>query len=105
MLRTLLAERFGLRIRIENRDQPVYELVVATTNGRLGPKLLKSTTDCKVERCGSAGTTSSFSGKGATIQDLMDQALFAATGRRIVNTTGLTGTFDIDIEWNPEGLG
>ena len=45
MLRTLLAERFKLRVHREERDIPVYALVVART-GHLGPELRSSTVDC-----------------------------------------------------------
>jgi uncharacterized protein (TIGR03435 family) len=41
MLKALLAERFGLRIRRENKELPVYALVVA----RGGPKLKESPAD------------------------------------------------------------
>lgn len=39
MLRTLLAERFGLRARTEPRELPVYEIHLARSDRRLGPNL------------------------------------------------------------------
>jgi uncharacterized protein (TIGR03435 family) len=45
MLRTLLAERFTLVVHTEMRGQPVYALVVDSSDGRLGPKL-KPSTEC-----------------------------------------------------------
>jgi uncharacterized protein (TIGR03435 family) len=45
MLRTLLADRFKLRVHRETRDLPVYALTVVR-EGRLGPSLRPSTTDC-----------------------------------------------------------
>ncbi len=45
-LRALLAERFGLAVRNEMREMPIYNLVVARSDGRLGPKLTPSTTPC-----------------------------------------------------------
>jgi len=45
MLRTLLADRFKLRARIEMRDVPIYALVLAR-DGRLGPRLKPSDVDC-----------------------------------------------------------
>jgi uncharacterized protein (TIGR03435 family) len=47
MLRTLLAERFKLRVHREKRDLPVYALTVARS-GQLGPGLRSSTVDCAV---------------------------------------------------------
>jgi uncharacterized protein (TIGR03435 family) len=46
MLRTLLAERFKLDVRWSSRDMPVYSLVVARRDRRLGPALKPSTADC-----------------------------------------------------------
>jgi uncharacterized protein (TIGR03435 family) len=46
MLRTLLADRFGLRTHTEKRDVPVYAVTVVK-EGSLGPKLRPSTTNCR----------------------------------------------------------
>ena len=47
MLRGLLAERFKLRVHGETRETPIYALVMARTDGKLGPKLSKSADDCE----------------------------------------------------------
>jgi uncharacterized protein (TIGR03435 family) len=46
MLRGLLADRFKLKSHAETREVPIYALVVARDNGRLGPKLKASTDTC-----------------------------------------------------------
>ena len=46
MLRGLLADRFSLKAHIETREVPIYELVVARGDGRLGPKMKASTDTC-----------------------------------------------------------
>src|SRR5690242_18956505 len=45
MARTLLADRFKLKTHREMRDLPTYALVLARSDGKLGPKLEKSTLD------------------------------------------------------------
>jgi uncharacterized protein (TIGR03435 family) len=46
MVRTMLADRFKLSAHYEDRDQPVYDLVVARKDGRLGPAMKPSEADC-----------------------------------------------------------
>ena len=46
MLRTLLAERFGLRTHSETRQQSLHVLTVARTDRRLGPRLKPTTPEC-----------------------------------------------------------
>ena len=46
LVKNLLIERFGLKAHTEPRDMRVYELVVARSDGRLGPDLKPSTSDC-----------------------------------------------------------
>jgi uncharacterized protein (TIGR03435 family) len=47
MLRGLLAERFKLKLHGETRETQIYALLLARNDGRLGPKLSKSTDDCE----------------------------------------------------------
>jgi uncharacterized protein (TIGR03435 family) len=46
MLRALLAERFKLVVRTENREMPIYALVLARSDGKFGPQLQKAAIDC-----------------------------------------------------------
>ena len=46
MLRAMLAERFNLAVHFEKREQPVFDLVLARRDGRLGPRLKPIDTDC-----------------------------------------------------------
>jgi uncharacterized protein (TIGR03435 family) len=47
MLRGLLADRFKLKVHAETRETQVYALVLARSDGKLGPKLSKSADDCE----------------------------------------------------------
>jgi uncharacterized protein (TIGR03435 family) len=46
MVRAMLSDRFKLAVRIETRDQPVYDLIVARADKRLGPMIKPSEVDC-----------------------------------------------------------
>jgi uncharacterized protein (TIGR03435 family) len=46
LLKTLLAERFKLKVHTETREVPIYALVVSREDGRLGAKLKPSADDC-----------------------------------------------------------
>jgi uncharacterized protein (TIGR03435 family) len=122
MLRTLLADRFGLRTHRETRDLPIYSLVMARKDGALGPQLVRSSIDCKQwiaekrPQMG-AGTASPVAPGGKrpvcmtlatrrfitagtrTMNDLLGP-LQAMTGRPVVDRTGLTGAFDFDLQWS-----
>jgi uncharacterized protein (TIGR03435 family) len=50
MLRALLADRFGLVIRNETRELPIYEMKLARSDGRLGPNIKPSAIDCPTVR-------------------------------------------------------
>ena len=47
MIRALLIERFKLVTHRETKEAPIYELVMARSDGRLGSKLSKTTDDCE----------------------------------------------------------
>jgi len=46
MLRTLLADRFKLKVHTETREMPISALVIARSDGTLGRNLKPSTDDC-----------------------------------------------------------
>jgi uncharacterized protein (TIGR03435 family) len=47
MLKSLLAERFGLRVHVETRQAPLHTLILARDDGRLGPGLKRTSPECE----------------------------------------------------------
>jgi uncharacterized protein (TIGR03435 family) len=112
MLRTLLAERFKLVAHTEKREQPVYALVTARADRRLGPNLKPSTLNCsgqpdQSERCAVGG---SFTGSGGTLKGVGQPLAVLAThvstavDRIVQDRTGLAGAFDFELAWSGGGL-
>ena len=110
MIRALLADRFKLVMRVEQRTMPVYALTVA--NG--GPNLQKSTiaeTDCIFDTGIPDGCHNFIMGRGhpfraraITMDDLV-QYMENWTDLPVVNHTGLNGLFAVGTEgWNPMRL-
>jgi len=95
MLRTLLADRFKLKIRVESKDLPVYALVI----GKNGSKLKESTlaADKPVQMINGmtrfANPRCSMATFAIVLSSLLD--------RPVIDRTGLSGTFDIDLTFQP----
>jgi len=114
MLQTLLGERFKLAVHTEMRQADVYALRLARADGRLGPNLRPAVADCRAliaadekptpgkHPCGTVGTNSPpWHVRGVPITQLL--VLQIDLGRPIVDKTGLTGSFDFDLNWTPRG--
>lgn len=135
MLRTLLAERFKLVARTEMREQPVYALVLARADGRLGPNLrasrecLKGGTASGPRGFGQGadgrgagvpplqpgqqmgcGMRSMSDGRGSVIQGgartiaEIARSLDGRAGRTVIDRTGLTGAYDVDLRFAPSNV-
>ncbi len=93
MLQGLLAERFGLQVRHEKKEMPVFVLTVA----KGGPKLHKSEHPDGRFRMGRGHVQ----GEGVSLEDFA-AALAGRVGRQILDETHLAGAFDIELNWTPE---
>lgn len=108
MLQALLAERFKLLAHRETKELPVYALVVAKN----GPKFEEAKPgdrypDGIKAPDGRPGAGMMFTnrgqvtGQGLPIANLVRQ-LSLELGRTVVDTTGLTGTYDFTLKWTPD---
>jgi uncharacterized protein (TIGR03435 family) len=106
-MRTLLADRFHLVVTREMREVPMWALVLARSDGRLGPMLKRDSTDCspaaiaaRVAGSMSGASAPAFCGMrvntgriqfGGPLSSFASQ--FAPDGRSTVDRTGLTGNW------------
>jgi uncharacterized protein (TIGR03435 family) len=109
MVRTLLADRFKLAVHHETRELPIYALLLARNDGRLGPKLQPSTCvagrrppgDATAQPCGFRPGPGIFVSGGVPIA-MLATFVSSAVRRSVVDRTGLDGNFDIDLHWLPD---
>jgi uncharacterized protein (TIGR03435 family) len=94
MLRALLAERCKLAVHPETRDQAAYGITIA----KGGPKL--KSYDPNNLGNGNRGGPGHLELHNATVGQL-GNSLYSELGRFVVDTTGLTGTYDIVLDWTP----
>lgn len=105
-LQSLLRDRFKLAAHKEEKKVPVFWLVRARNDGRLGPKLHKSTADCPRLSpplvCIMKRTPTSVITGGSSMTAFAN-AFSEITGRIVFDRTGLTGLFEADLRWTPDG--
>jgi uncharacterized protein (TIGR03435 family) len=108
MLQPALADRFKLKVHNETKQLPVYELVVVKS----GSKLKEATPGDKYANgfkgpngAGGAGmmrmAPGQLTGQGipiGTVVNMLAQQLH----QTIIDKTGLTGKYDLELNWTPE---
>jgi len=115
MMRALLADRFKLTVHTETKEQPIYALVLARVDKKLGPQIKESTLDCASsaqpapsKECGMNTNLSNgggdMKGGGLTLADLAGWLAGFVTDRMVIDRTGLTGQFDFELRWTPQNL-
>lgn len=117
MLRALLAERFALKVHTETREMPVFDMVIANSEGKLGPQLVKSTCvrpgpngqapvlPAGAVACAPLRLIPSPDGPTAIAQGILMSELagtlsgFPEIARQVRDKTGLTDAYDLKISW------
>jgi uncharacterized protein (TIGR03435 family) len=129
MLRNLLAERFQLGVHAEAREMPVYGLVRARRDGKLGPRLQPVSEMCAAKvagfiagrrrptmddlarpgqplPCGALRMSpDNIESGGATMAQLAEWLSGPRmSGRLVQDRTALTGIYSVSLRWTPSGL-
>ena len=119
MLQTMLSERFDVVAHRESRERPIFALVKARSDGRLGSELRPATVDCAAlaaanggrvapsptdtplparPTCGTRFSPGLVVSRGMAI-DRLAANLSALVGRIVIDGTELTGSYDFDLQW------
>ena len=129
-LRALLAERFNLKVRIEVQRRPIYELVMARADRRLGSNLTPSKGGCRsafqrepvntallnikpadgepqpLPPCGLGISPTIITTTNMPMTDLVRIiGMRPEINTTVIDRTGLTGNFDFRIGGAPEPMG
>ena len=115
MMRNLLRERFNLVARLENRERDVYLLTRTRDGSPITPQMTPSPLNCSdpmvrqkalalpprtdgLPYCGFANEGGRVYA-GSMTMETFALVLGPISGRPVVNRTGLTGGFDVKLEW------
>jgi uncharacterized protein (TIGR03435 family) len=101
MTQNLLKERFKVELHREQKEMAVLELVLARSDGRLGPNVHEvERTPCnKDSPCGFYPRPGPGKETGRKVNmESIGSIAGERLGRRVIDKTGLTGLFDVDLE-------
>jgi uncharacterized protein (TIGR03435 family) len=115
MLKSLIEDRFAVKLHTETRMMRAFALTLARKDGRLGPRLVESTAECARggiadaaaaaqsadKWCGFRHTPGRFDARNVTTADMSTYfASDPALKRPIEDRTHLTGRYDFTLEYN-----
>jgi len=114
MMRALLGERFKLKTHTDTRPVAGFALVRARQDGRLGPQLSPHPEPCPAQsaqadadrgglsRCGRMSGSDRVIRMSARPMTDLAMLLSRRLARPVVDRTGLTGLFDVRLEWTED---
>jgi uncharacterized protein (TIGR03435 family) len=121
LLQSLLADRFKLSFHRETQQLPVYELTRAGGNTKLQQTKegtctvyeldapppsdadVRGTTSCGFLKTSLSGINRALDGKGVSMATLASN-IARSLRRAVIDKTGLTGTYDLHLEWTDAPL-
>jgi uncharacterized protein (TIGR03435 family) len=130
MMLNLLKDRFQLATHLDTREQPIFHLVMARSDGRLGPALTPTSAECRAtieerqaaakrggppaplpplpdpngpQPCGVGRTAPGLVAHSGRLIAQLVPTLSDLTGRPVIDKTGLTGLYDFTLTFAYEG--
>ncbi len=119
-VKSMLKDRFKLVTHVETREQPMFALVLARRDGKLGEKITPSTSDCTPTGPNGRGRGQAAPGApgerpkcgfmigpgrimiGGQTMAAIAQNLSRFAGGIVVDKTGLAGAYDIELTYAPD---
>jgi bla regulator protein blaR1 len=118
MMRAMMADRFKLAAHYEPKEIDSFALMLAREDGKLGPQIHPAAFDCAAlaaaqaageqrlppvnadgsPACGSRGSPGKLMFGSTTMAGFAAQ-ISSAAGRHVVDKTGLTGRYDVIVEY------
>ena len=113
MVKSLLVDRFKLKVHTESRELSVFALILARGDGKLGGQLRKFEGDCSPptaprtappdpsgpQPCGTLRAGPGRMNFTGVTMDTLAQQISLRVGRSVIDRTGLTGRFTLDAEF------
>jgi uncharacterized protein (TIGR03435 family) len=110
MMRNMLIDRLKVAGHVEEVERTTFALVLARRDGRLGPQLKKSSTDCAPPapdatkppqaQCGTRMGPGTIEATGASLDRLV-LSMRGLAGGSVTNRTGLEGLYDLTLRFAP----
>jgi uncharacterized protein (TIGR03435 family) len=100
-LRTLLSDRFQLKVHPETRELPVYALVVAKNGARIQATADDDVTHSSLRVSRGDGGKSEMTGNRIPLASLA-KSLSDHVGRTVLDQTGLQGNYDFKLTFAPD---
>lgn len=112
MVQSLLDDRFQLKMHRETRELSIYSLTLAKSGGKPGHGLVESAagpcgpvnaeSPASARTCGTVSAPPGrITGQRGRISQLADR-LSTLLGKTVVDKTGLTGIYDIELSYTPD---
>jgi bla regulator protein BlaR1 len=109
MLQALLADRFKLTVHHETKELPVYALIIAENGAKLQQAKPGDTYANGIKgpngHPGGPGNVrmgrGTLTGQALSMADFV-RALSDQLGRPVLDKTGLTGRYDLNLQWTPD---
>jgi uncharacterized protein (TIGR03435 family) len=93
-MQKILLDRFGLELREETRELPMYALVLAKGGSKMTPGPENHGPNMR-------GRPGVLESTGSTMR-MLSNALAGIMGRAVVDETGLQGGYNFKLEWTPD---